>query len=53
MIDPIMFTDPSTATIHTILVVGIVLALIAGIALKPSNKKLHKQNAAQRKRLGY
>lgn len=53
MIDPIMFTDPSTATIHTILLVGIVLAVLAGIALKPSNKKLHERNAAQRKRLGY
>ena len=49
----IMFTDPGIASINAFLIVGIVLAIILARALKADNKKLHKLNADQRKRIGY
>lgn len=49
----IMFADLGIASINAFLIVGIVLALVLAHALKADNKKLHKQNVNQRKRVDF
>lgn len=45
-----MFKDPTITIVNSVLIVGIVLALIAAIKLKKANRELHSKNLAERRR---
>jgi hypothetical protein len=49
----IMFSTPAMTLINTIMLIGIVLAILASIGLKKSNAKLHEKNIQQRAKIGY
>jgi hypothetical protein len=47
-----MFDDPTVATINALLIIGSVLAFLAAISLKRSNKALHLKNVKARQNSG-
>lgn len=49
----IMFSTPAMTLVNTIMLIGIVLAILASIGLKKSNAKLHEKNIQQRAKIGY